>query len=454
VRWRVVMLMMAFSFMSYFNRTSLPVAGVERIMPQYGVEPERMGLAYSAFLITYTLAMVPGGYLVDHFGPKAALVAIGFGSAVCAGLTGIWGHAMLAAGGGLLAIMVARGFMGIFSAPIYPASGRMLMNWLPVRQRAFGMGMIVGSAPVAIASTFVLFGKLIEWIDWPAAFVVVGLVTAGVALSWTVYATNSPENHRGVNAAELDLIREGLPLRGADAKHRPAEASRAEDAGSIADLHKQPLWLRMLTSRSVILLALSYAAVGYFEYMLFYWIQYYFESVLHMGKVESRYYAGIPPLAMAAAFPIGGWATDRMCAIVGQRWGRSAVGMGCMLASSAALAIVPLARQPFWLVVWFSLAMGLMGATDVVFWTTSIELGGHRGGTTGGFNNFLGNLGGTLAPALSPVIASFIDRHRDSLPSILLIFGDGWSTALAFASLLCLVGAVFWIWIDPCERLA
>jgi MFS family permease len=454
VRWRLVLMMMAFSFMNYFNRTSLPVAGVERIMPQYGVDPERMGLAYSAFLVTYTLFMVPGGFLVDRFGPKAALVMIGFGSAACAGLTGVWGHAMLAAGGSLLALMIARGLMGIFSAPIYPACDRMLINWLPVRHRALAMGMIVGSAPVAIASTFVLFGKLIELLDWPAAFVVAGLATAGIAVVWTVYATDSPKAHRGVSAAELDLIAEAPEVRGSLAPDLAVERELPGDVSPEGQRRARPMWQRVVLSRGLMLMSISYAAVGYFEYMLFYWIQYYFETVLQLGKVESRYYAGIPPLAMAAGFPIGGWATDRMREIIGPRWGRSAVGMGCMLSSAAALAIVPFVRQPFWLVIWFSLAMGLMGATDVVFWTTSIELGGRRGGTSGGYCNFWGNVGGTIAPALSPVIATFINERKGSLPSFLLIFGDGWSTALAVASLLCLAGALLWIWIDPTERLA
>jgi sugar phosphate permease len=287
VRWRLVLLMMAFSFMSYFNRQSLPVAGVERIMPQYGIDPERMGVAYSAFLVTYTLFMFPGGLLVDRFGPKAALVSIGFGSSVCAVLTGLWGSAMLAAGGSLVAIMIARGLMGIFSAPIYPACGRMLIHWLPSRQRALAMGMIVGSAPVAIASTFVVFGKLIEWIDWPFAFVVAGVVTVALALVWTVYATNDPQAHAGVNAVELEVI-----------KHEPKaqsalEALPIDEPERISAPIREPdgpgsFWERLLTSRSLMLLSVSYAAVGYFEYMLFYWMQYYFEVVLAVGQVESR----------------------------------------------------------------------------------------------------------------------------------------------------------------------
>jgi sugar phosphate permease len=61
VRWRIMGLLMAFSFMNHFNRVSMALAGDERIMHQYGISPPRMGVVYSAFLITYTIAMTPGG---------------------------------------------------------------------------------------------------------------------------------------------------------------------------------------------------------------------------------------------------------------------------------------------------------------------------------------------------------------------------------------------------------
>ena len=36
--------------MAHFNRIGIAVAGTERIIPDYGIDPERMGLVYSAFL--------------------------------------------------------------------------------------------------------------------------------------------------------------------------------------------------------------------------------------------------------------------------------------------------------------------------------------------------------------------------------------------------------------------
>ena len=65
-RWGIVLLLMAFAFISHFNRVSIATAGDTRIMTQYGISPTRMGWVYSAFLITYTVCMIPGGLLIDR----------------------------------------------------------------------------------------------------------------------------------------------------------------------------------------------------------------------------------------------------------------------------------------------------------------------------------------------------------------------------------------------------
>jgi hypothetical protein len=74
----------------------MATAGDARVMAQYRIAPERMGAVYSALLLlAYTLCMIPGGLLIDRYGPKAALAAPGFGSAVFVAATGAprWGRA-------------------------------------------------------------------------------------------------------------------------------------------------------------------------------------------------------------------------------------------------------------------------------------------------------------------------------------------------------------------------
>src|SRR5215831_1717146 len=124
VRWRILALLLAYSFLSWFNRVSMSVAGEDAIMKPYGIAEEAMGVIYSAFLFSYALFMTPGGWFTDRAGAWAALALMGLGSAVFGLWTGIVGYLFLAGGSLWLALVVVRTLMGLFTAPIYPASGQ------------------------------------------------------------------------------------------------------------------------------------------------------------------------------------------------------------------------------------------------------------------------------------------------------------------------------------------
>src|SRR5438552_16609236 len=79
VRWRIVALLMALSYVSWFLRVGMSVAYDERIKDVLGIPPQAMGYVYSAFLLAYMLCMTPGGWLIDRWGPRAALTVMGFG---------------------------------------------------------------------------------------------------------------------------------------------------------------------------------------------------------------------------------------------------------------------------------------------------------------------------------------------------------------------------------------
>src|SRR5688572_5060336 len=118
VRWSIVFLLMAFCFISHLNRISMSVAADERIMKQYGIAPDEMGMVYSAFLLVYTVFMIPGGFFIDRFGPRMALAVVGFGSAVFCILTGAVGW--MAASVVWIAMLLVRGTMGLITTPLHP----------------------------------------------------------------------------------------------------------------------------------------------------------------------------------------------------------------------------------------------------------------------------------------------------------------------------------------------
>src|SRR5687767_13572391 len=88
VRWMILALLMALCFISHLNRLAISVAGTERIIPQFNLAPEQMGLVYTAFLACYTAGMIAGGWCIDRWGPRITLLAMGLGSALFGALTG------------------------------------------------------------------------------------------------------------------------------------------------------------------------------------------------------------------------------------------------------------------------------------------------------------------------------------------------------------------------------
>ena len=140
-------------------------------------------------------------------------------------------------------------------------------------------------------------------------------------------------------------------------------------------------WAALLRNSSLLWLTLAYSAVGYFQYLFFYWMQYYFDSVLSVGKVQSRWSTAIPTLVMAVCMPLGGWVSDQMEQRYGCTMGRKIVPMGGMLMSAALLGLGLITHKPAAMVFWFALSMGALGTAEGAFWLTAVELGGKRGGT-------------------------------------------------------------------------
>jgi MFS family permease len=399
---------MAIVFVSHFNRVSIATAGDTRIMDQYGISPTRMGVVYSSFLFTYTALMIPGGLLIDRLGPRLALMTVAFGSAIFVALTGGVGLGLEGAGPVFLGLVMVRGLMGVVSAPLHPSCARAVGNWVPARSRSRINGLINGAALVGIAATPPGFGALISRLGWPAAFLIMGGVTAVLALIWTALATDEPAGGKA-NAGRLapdDLAVGSSP------------------------------WHDLFRSRSLVLLTVAYGTIGYFQYMFFYWMSYYFEKVLRLAQEQSHNYAAIPPLAMAVGMPLGGWISDQLEHARGMPSRRRIVPIAGMSSGAVLLLAGVFAREPAWIVAWFALALLAVGMAEGPSWATAIDLGGHRGGSSAAVFNFGGNAGGILAPIVTPWVGQLL----------------GWGYAVALGGLICLAGVVLWFLIDPGEN--
>jgi sugar phosphate permease len=414
VRWAVVALLMGLAFLAHFNRLSISVAGKEHFIGPDRLSEEQMGLVYSAFLLVYAVGMLPGGYLIDRAGPRRAMAAMGLGLGSCAALTGALGWSGLAIPAMFVPLLVIRGAAGAASVPLHPGAARTVSLWTPLRDRSTANGLVTAGALVGIALTDPVFGWLMDRFGWPGAFVVAGSTLMAFALLWYALAADSPADHPGANAAERELV---AGAGGAPARTR----ATAREA------------LALLGNRSLVLLALSYGALSYLQYMFFYWVEYYFGEVLKLPAAESRRAAFVVTLAMAAGMALGGYVSDALCRGLGFRWGSRSIasaGMGL----SAGFSLLGVSMTDPGAVVWcFALAMGSLGLCEGVFWTAAPVLAPRNGGLAAALLNTGGNGVGLLAPVVTPLVGL---RY-------------GWNSAVVVACVVCAAGGVLWLGIAP-----
>jgi ACS family D-galactonate transporter-like MFS transporter len=454
VRWRIVALLMVCVALGHFNRISMSVAGTERILKDHPGYENEMGMVYSAFLLTYTICMTPGGWFSDRFGIRVALMVVGFGSALFAALTGLTGLAFTSAALLILALIVVRALMGVLNAPLHPAGARAVAAWMPPAGRSGANGLVVGAFSIGMAACYLLFGRMMEWFGWPGAFLVAGAVTAGLTLVWALYAANHPHEHPGVNEEERKLIEgDGVPLPAVQELKSFAQEAEQRANVTFQDTktpgHDEPGitgtrgpavqpqgFFGLLSNRSLLCVTLSYGTVSYFQYLFFYWIQYYFESVLKWDKESARVGSTALVLAMGVGMIGGGWLADLVRRRCGPHRYRALVPVTGMVTSALALVIGLSIPVEAVIIGFFALAMLALGTSEGSFWTAATELGGSRGATAAGILNTGGNGGGLIAPVVTPALSQFI----------------GWQAGIGLASVVCLIGAGLWYWVDLRDR--
>ncbi len=424
VRWHIVALLMGLCFISHVNRTAMSVAGTDRIMDQYGVDPVAMGGVYTAFLLIYSLAMIPGGLFIDRFGARRALLLVGLGSAIFGALTGIAGWAVTTGAMLIPALLIVRGTMGLVSAPLHPAAARAIATWFPFAQRSWANGLVTAAAIAGVASCYPGFGFLVHYFDWPAAFLICAGLTTALTLAWARVAADDPARHPHVNAAERHWIQ-------GDSGPDPASATPPGRPTAAVES-----WATLARNRNLLMLTFAYGAVGYFQYLFAYWMQYYLVKVLHVDATQSKVYASVLQVGLALGMPLGGWLSQRLTSALGVRAGRALVAGGGMTLSAALLGVGVLTHDPGWIVTWFALAHLAIGASEGPVWATAVDIGRRQGGTAAAICNTGGNVGGLLAPSLTPWISTHL----------------GWPAGIALGGVICLLGALCWFWIDPLGR--
>jgi ACS family glucarate transporter-like MFS transporter len=416
IRFFLCFWLFVLSAISFLDRTNISIAGPQLIQ-QFGMDNQRLGWVFSAFLVGYAGFQIPAGMLAVRFGPRRVLTGGVLIWAVCNVLT-----ALLPAGfsRAIVLLNAVRCALGIAEAVIYPAANQFVARWVPQRERGFINGLIF--AGIGIGSG--LGAPLLTWIilawGWRAAFWFDAMLGAFGATVWWIIARDRPEDHPSVSPAEQQEIRQGL-------------TSFATTAGAAHVSERSISWRALFSRIDLPALMLSYFAYGYTSWIFFSWFYLYMAQARGLNLKTSAEFTMMPFACMTVFCLGGGFTSDLLTRTHGLRMGRCVLASVAGFLTAVFLVVGSRVQDSFTAAIVLALGAGCLYFSQSSFWSVSTDLAGKNSGVFSSIMNMNCQIGGAITASLTP----WLVQHFD------------WKMPFSVAASLVLLGALAWLVVHP-----
>ncbi len=411
VRYAVLVWLCAAAMLAYAQRFNV-ANGVAEIQRDLDLSNREAGGAMSAFFITYALFQIPGGWLAERFGSRAALVLAVLFCSASAGLTG--------AALGLVSLALGRMATGAGQAAIFPACTSTMARWFPAGERAIASGLLAGFMSLGAAAASWLNGQLLTVISWRWVFVISALPGLVWAAGFYLWFRNRPAEHSSVGAEELALLERAAPD-----EHDTADRAQA----------RRIPWGALAKSRAMWLIAAQqfFRAAGYALFAT--WFPKFLQEVFKVDVGTAGWLTSIPLLSVVAGSWLGGAFSDWLLVRTGSRRGSrqwtAAVTMFACAAFFLAAMFQPLAGPAVTLIA----AAAFFGAiAGPVAYAITIDMGEKHVATVFSVMNMAGNVGAALFPLAVGYLVDATGR---------------WDVVLPLVAGIYVAGGVCWLLLDP-----
>jgi MFS transporter, ACS family, D-galactonate transporter len=407
MRYFMVGLLFIGAAINYLDRTNISVTA-SNIQNEMGLSPAMLGLVFSAFGWTYALAQIPGGWLLDRFGPRWTY---GVALIVWSLFTVFQGFAT-----GFIALIVFRLGLGLFEAPASPTNSRVVAAWFPKQERARATGIWTAGQFVGLAFLTPMLFWIQDYAGWRAVF----YVTGGVGLIWAVFwfkYYKDPSESDKVNQAELDLIAAGEGVT-----EQPAEQLRF----SWANLFE------LFRHRQLIGIYIGQIAIVTTLYFFLTWFPTYLSSVKGISLGKDGWQAALPYVCAFFGVLFGGYLSDKMIQ-KGYELGtarKTPIIIGLLLACVLILANYSDSKTV--VIAIMSVAFFGQGMSNLTWTIVSDIAPKEMIGLAGGVFNFVGNLASITTPL---IIGLIVDRS------------GSFNGALVFVGAAAMMGAFSYLFV-------
>lgn len=412
-RWWMLTLFCLMYLISYLDRGIISVAQPE-IRAQFGLSLSDMGLVLAAFTWAYALGQVPAGWLGDRFGPRNVLTALLAWTSAAAFMTG--------AATGMVSLFSARLFLGIGEAGAFPVASRGMQLWFAPSERGRIQGITHFFSRFAVAITPLVAGAIMLAFGWRAIFYILGVAGGAWTILFFAVYKNAPEEHPGVNRAELAQIR-GVNPDGSIT--RPSTARQSVP------------WATICRSSNMWYIALGYCCFFFGTNFYLTWYPTYLREYRHLTLQALGIIGSLPLLAGMLGDVVGGYLSDLLLTRTGDATlaRRAVAAPGFVLAG---VFVIPAAMTESAGISILCLAVSFFFLEFVIgpAWAVPMDVGGPFSGTVTGVMVMAGALAASLTPL---VYGGLFDRGFWVAPFFV-------SAGVMFA------GAVIWTFLIEPER--
>ncbi|MGV3502257.1 MAG: MFS transporter [Adhaeribacter sp.] len=414
VRYRILTFIFINVVINYMDRSNISVAAAA-ISQDLQLDSVQLGYIFSAFGWTYAALQIPGGLLVDRFGPRL-LYAFSLVT---------WSLATLLQGfsrgfGSLFGLRLAT---GAFEAPAFPTNNRIVTSWFPDQERASAIAMYTSGQFIGLAFLTPVLMTIQHFLGWRGLFI----VTGGIGIVWGLvwyWLYRNPAEHPGVNQAELDHIEKGGGL-----VNRQPAGKTGKKPFQWRDLRQ------VFVHRKLWGIYIGQFAVNSTLWFFLTWFPTYLVKYRGMDYLKSGFLASAPFLAAFTGVLLSGFVSDYLVK-KGVNVGiarKTPIILGLLL--SVSIVGANYVDSTALIIFFMTLAFFGNGLASITWVFVSTLAPKHLVGLTGGVFNFIGG----TASIIVPVVIGYLASEGSFAPALVFI---GALALTGAASYIFLVGKV------------
>ena len=174
-RWYICGFVFFATVLNYMNRQTLSIVA-PLIQKDFHLDNEQLGALFSAFYVSYGIAVALIGELIDRMSTRIAFALAVAWWSVATALTGL--------AQSFWQLFGFRLALGIGEAGNWPITARLVSMYLAPKERTLANSIYMGGGSLGLAIIGPTLVGLSLWYGWRAGFVVIGALSCVWLIAW------------------------------------------------------------------------------------------------------------------------------------------------------------------------------------------------------------------------------------------------------------------------------